>query len=67
MDHCDFRIHVAEPKARDNKARPSHIPEAVWKKREEKLRQKQQAEEEEEGKKRIFFTVDPVLYHDFGS
>lgn len=42
------RIHVAEPKARDNKSRPAHIPEAAWKKREEKLRQKKQQTEEEE-------------------
>jgi len=35
------RLHVAEPKARDNTDRPAFIPEAALKKRQEKLEQKE--------------------------
>merc|ERR1712130_676526 len=42
------RLHVAEPVARDNKARPAFVPEAALRRQREKLEQKMEDGEEEE-------------------
>merc|ERR1719220_3295107 len=41
------RLHVAEPVARDNKARPAFVPEAALRRQREKQEQRMEEEEEE--------------------
>merc|ERR1719285_1335156 len=51
------RLHVAEPVARDNKARPAFVPEAALRRQREKLEAKMEdgEDEEEEARERAGF------------